>query len=104
MGFGAELAPYVCSGHWLRQEGTCATGQWVFLCPWIPGGPSNSRFGADARTSSPIVLGMLEYLGVQLPLVVVQMGTELVPKVSRYYLLKQVRQGQVPQSYLVMST
>lgn len=74
------------------------------LCPWIPGGPSNSRFGADARTSSPIVLGMLEYLGVQLPLVVVQMGTELVPKVSRYYLLKQVRQGQVPQSYLVMST
>ena len=36
VGLVAEFGPKVCSGHWLRLEGTHATGWARFLGPWIP--------------------------------------------------------------------
>ena len=51
------------------------------LCPWILGCPNNSRFVADIVASSPKILGLLELLGVQLPLSVVELGAEVATKV-----------------------
>ena len=45
-----------------------------FCVPGSLGGPSNSWFGTDIVASSPIILGMLELLGVQLPLGFVGLG------------------------------
>lgn len=46
-----------------------------------PVGPSYLVVGADVvPSSSPVILGMLEYLEVEIPLGVVVLGTELVPK------------------------
>ena len=36
VGLAVEFAPKVCSGHWLRREGTHATGQTEFLGPAGP--------------------------------------------------------------------
>ena len=36
VGLAVEFAPKVCSGHWLRLEGTHATGQTEFLGPAGP--------------------------------------------------------------------
>ena len=36
VGLAAEFVPKVCSGHQLRLEGTCATGQVEFLGAWVP--------------------------------------------------------------------
>jgi hypothetical protein len=59
-----------------------------FLCPWIPGFPVTPRDGNDAVDSSPVILGMLENLGVELPLSVVGFGVELVPKVCLWHGLR----------------
>lgn len=50
---------------------------WGFLCPWIPGGPSCSQFGAGVVASSSLILVALEILGVQLPLGVLGLVAEL---------------------------
>ena len=36
VGLATEFDPEVCSGLQPSPEGTCATGQAGFLCPWIP--------------------------------------------------------------------
>ena len=36
VGLAAEFATKVFSAYWLRQEGTCATGQVEFLGAWVP--------------------------------------------------------------------
>lgn len=53
---GAEPVPKVCSGHWLRPEGTCASS-WVGV-PWFldPGDPFTLGIGADVL-ASPVILG-----------------------------------------------
>ena len=37
VGLGVKLFSKVCSGHWLRPEGTHAIGQAGVLHPWILG-------------------------------------------------------------------
>ena len=72
----AMLEPKVCSGYWLRPEGTCAT---VCLCPTGP-----SYFQCWGRccvvlTSYPVILGVSEYLRGMLPLRVVRVGEVSAP-------------------------
>jgi hypothetical protein len=59
-----------------------------FLCPWIPGVPIIPGVGADGVASSPVILGMLEYLGVELPLGVVGMSADPAPKVHSGHWLR----------------
>ena len=40
----------------------------LFLCPQNPGVPRHFLFGVDVVASSPVILGMLEHVGVQFPL------------------------------------
>jgi hypothetical protein len=47
--------------------------------------PVTLGVGADVVVSSPVVLDMLEYLGVELPLGVVGLGMEPVSKVCSGY-------------------
>jgi hypothetical protein len=78
MALGAELGAGGTGSDW--KESVPLTG-WILLSPWIPECPSYSRFGLDDVASSPMILGVLEFLGVQLPLSVVGLGAELTPKV-----------------------
>jgi hypothetical protein len=55
VGLAVEFMPKVCSGHWFRPEGTCATGWVEFLGAWVPLVPVMSGFGADASSSSLIL-------------------------------------------------
>lgn len=48
------------------------------LCPWIPG--VTSGIGAVVVASSLLILGMLEHLGIGLPLGVLGKDAEPVPK------------------------
>jgi hypothetical protein len=83
VGLAAELVPNVCSGQWARLEGICASG-WVVVpgCLVFTG---FSYFWCWGRcvflTSDPIIPGVLEYLGMNLPLGVVGLTVELAPKV-----------------------
>ena len=43
--------------------------------------PVTPSVGADVVASSPMILDVLEHLGLELPLSVVGLGTELAPKV-----------------------
>ena len=52
-----------------------------FLLPWTLGVPVAVGVGAEVVASSPVILGVLEHLGVKLPLVVVGLGAEPSPKV-----------------------
>jgi hypothetical protein len=56
VGLTAEFAPKVCSGHWLRLEGTCATGPVEFLRAWVSLVPVTFGVGADVVSSSPLIL------------------------------------------------
>ena len=55
-----------------------------FLGAWVPLVPVTSCVGADVcvlLTSDPMILGVLEHLGVDLPLGVVGLAAEFPPKV-----------------------
>ena len=57
VGLAAEFTPKVCSGHRFRPEGTHATGQAGFLCPWILLVPvTPSGVGTDVVFYSPVIL------------------------------------------------
>ena len=56
VGLAVEFAPKVCSGHWPRPEGTCATGQVEFLGAWVLLVPVTPGVGADVVSSSPLIL------------------------------------------------
>ena len=51
-----------------------------FLGPWIPGVPGTLGVRADI-VASLVIMGMLEHVGVKLPLGVVGLGEELAPQV-----------------------
>ena len=75
-----KFVPKVCSGHRSRQEGTHATGRAVTGCLG-PTGPS--YFWCWGRCCvlinfDAMILGMIEHLGVDLPLGVVGLAEELV--------------------------
>ena len=62
---------------------------WGFLHPWSPGGSQLLLgFGADIVTSSPVILGMLEHLRLELALSVVRLSVEPVPKVCSGHRLR----------------
>ena len=72
------------SGHQLRLEGTCVTGWAEFLSAWVPLVPVTPGVGDRCcvlLTSDPMILGVLKRLGVELPLGVVGLAVEFVPKV-----------------------
>ena len=52
-------------------------------------GSSNPGVTNRLRSYDPMILGMLEHLGVKLPLGVVGLGAELVTKLCSRYLLRQ---------------
>ena len=56
VGLAEEFIPKVCSGHQPITEGTCATGQAVFMDPWIPLVPVTSDVGTDVVSFSPLIL------------------------------------------------
>jgi hypothetical protein len=56
VGLAAEFLSNVCSGHQLRQEGTCCTGQVEFLGACVPLVPVTPGVGADVVSSSPLIL------------------------------------------------
>jgi hypothetical protein len=85
VGMAAEFVPKVCSGYQPRQtrRNLCHWSGRVPVCLG-PTGPSNS--GCWNRccvllTSNPVILGVLESPRVELPLGVVGMAAEFVPKV-----------------------
>ena len=67
-----------------RPEGTHSTGLVEFLCAWVPLVPVTPGVGDRCcvlLTSDPLILGMLEHLGMELPLADVGLAAEFVPKV-----------------------
>jgi hypothetical protein len=56
VGLAMEFEPKVCSGHQLRLEATCTTGQVEFLGAWIPLVPVTPSVWADVVSSSPLIL------------------------------------------------
>jgi hypothetical protein len=56
VGLAVEFEPKVCSGHWLRSEGTRATGWVGILGAWVLLVPVISSVGADVVSSSPLIL------------------------------------------------
>ena len=74
VGRSVQLEPKICSGHRLRLERTIATGFSGFLCPWILLVPVTTGFVSDVVASSLMILGMLECLGVELPLGAVRLA------------------------------
>jgi hypothetical protein len=81
VGLAVKFVPKICSGCCPRSEGTHATSWVEFLGP---AGPSYfqcwGRF-CVILTSDPLILGVLECLGVDLPLGVVGLAAEFMPKV-----------------------
>lgn len=81
VGVGAESAPKVCSrcgSNWkepvpMTGKGSCIPGSW--------GVPVTLGVGVVVVASLPVILGVLEHLGVELPLGVVGLGVEPAPKV-----------------------
>ena len=80
-GYGASTWSTQGTGSDLEKPVPLA--RWVFQCPWIPRVPVSPGVGVgtDVVAFSPMILGMLEHLGVELPLGVVGLGVEQVPKV-----------------------
>jgi hypothetical protein len=62
VGLVAEFESKVCSEHWPRPEGTCATGRAEFLGAWVPLVPLTSGVGADVVSSSPLILSPFHFL------------------------------------------
>ena len=80
--------------HWVQSQGPRSahgTGsdwmkpvplaRWGFLCLWIPWVSVTAGVGQNVVASSPVILGVLENLRVELPLGVLGLGVELVPKI-----------------------
>ena len=95
VGLNAEFSPKVCSGHQPRQtrRDPCYWSGGVPVCLGHAG-PSYSQCWDRCcvlLTSDPMILGVLELLGVALPLGVVGLAMEFVPKVchkeSFYYMI-----------------
>ena len=101
VGLAVELATNVCSGDWPRLEGTHATDQAEFLGAWVPVVPITPRCWGRCcvlLTSDPMILGILERLGVELLLGVVGLIVEFKPKVcsgDRVRLERTPATGQV---------
>ena len=69
---GAKPAPQVCFRYSLKlKEPLLLSGQ-GFLSPWILKVSVTSGVGADV-VASPVILGILEHLGVKLPLNIVEL-------------------------------
>jgi hypothetical protein len=68
VGLAVEFTPKFCSGQLLRQEGTHSTGLVGFVGPWILLVPVTPGVGTDIVSSDTMILGILERLGIQLPL------------------------------------
>jgi hypothetical protein len=49
---------------------------WGLLNPWILVVPATHGVGANVVASSPVILGVIEHLGLNLPLGVVELGAE----------------------------
>jgi hypothetical protein len=103
LGLGAEPVPKVCSAHNLRPEGICATGWAGVLASLDTGGSSYSRFCADIVASSPVILGMLEHLGVKLLLGDMGLGEEPSPKFFLYLFLALLNNLDIYDSNLTVS-
>jgi hypothetical protein len=95
VGLAVEFAPKVCSGNLPKQERTFTAGQAGFLCPWIWLVPVIPGVGIDVfLTSDSMVLSMLECLELELPLGVVGLDAEFVPKflkLSSHSFIIQIR-------------
>lgn len=52
-----------------------------FLHPWVLGNPVTPGVGPDVVSCSPVMLGILQHLGLELPLAVMGLGEEPLPKV-----------------------
>ena len=61
VGLAAEFVPKVCSGHQLRLEGTCATGQVEFLGDYVPLVPVTPGVGTDVVSSSFLILSAISF-------------------------------------------
>ena len=62
--FGAELVPKVCSGYSLSQNEPVPLAGQGFLHRWILLDPDTPSVGTDVVASSPMMLCMLECLGI----------------------------------------
>ena len=83
-----EPASQVCSRCWFTLEGTRAT-VWVGVPVSLdPGDPVPLGVGADVVVSSPLILSVLDHLGVELPLCVVGLGAEPGSKVCSGHRLR----------------
>ena len=72
------------------------------LHPWILGVPVTQDLGADVVPSSPVILGMLEHLGVKFVLCVVGLGEELSLKFFLYLFLALLNSLDICGSYLTV--
>ena len=89
VGLGAEPAPKFCSWCKFKLKGICAT-VWAEVPVFLDSGDSvTPGVVADVVASSPLILGMLEHLEVELPLGVVGLGVEPAPKVHSEHRLRQ---------------
>jgi hypothetical protein len=96
VGLAAEFVPKFCSGHRLRSVGTCATGQADHWSGRVPGclGPAGPYYSwcwsrdFSFLTSDPMILSVLECLGVELPLGVVGYAVAFELKVCSGYQLR----------------
>ena len=88
VGVASEFAPKICSWRWpARQEGACATGLVEFLHAWVPLVLVTPTVGDSCCVflpCDPLILGQLEHLGVELPLGVLGLAVEFVPKVCSW--------------------
>jgi hypothetical protein len=95
VGLAEEFVPKVCSGYRPRQTGRnpCHWSDGVPACLGltIPNHPSVGNRCCVLLTSDPLILGMLELLGVELPLGVVWLAAEFVPKVCSGHWPRQIR-------------
>lgn len=76
---GTEPAPQVCSGYRFKLKRTHA-GRGCSCVLGNPGVPVTLGGGADV-VASHVMLGMLEHLGVELPLDVLEENAEPAPQV-----------------------
>ena len=79
---GVDVEPQVCSGLQIQiGRNSCHLLGGDSCVPGFPGVPVTLGVWVDILASSPVILGMLEHLGVKLPLGVVGPGEKPAPKV-----------------------
>jgi hypothetical protein len=84
VGLAAELAPKICSGNRPRPDRIHATAWAEFLIAWVLLVPVTPRCWGRCcvfLTSDPMILEVLEHLGVELPLGVVRLAAEFATRV-----------------------